>query len=384
MSIRVLRPGRRWSVLVPALCLLLSSAACGEAAASMTVAATGTGAEPAAWSDRISEIAVRHATAAVRAGDGAVTVLIGPDAPAATVDLTPLRTPTEVEQDVELAHAKAEGRLGELRELLGRGVPAAAGLDLLETFRRAVDATPAPGTVVLVSSGVQTVDPLDLRRLGWDFDPVAVADDLAARGLVPQARGRVVVLLGLGNTAGSQPRLPLPAAAKVVQLWHAICVRSGASGCEESAGGPPGAAPGARPEVPLVPVELPGTRCRGAEVLPASVLFARDEPTLAPGADEALRPVAERLKQCPAGRVATFTGHTAAVPDGDRGFSLSLDRATAVRDRLGALGVPRSLLGPVNGIGSTRPLVDNLPGGVFTESLAALNRRVEITVTTTP
>ncbi|CCH32883.1 Lipoprotein [Saccharothrix espanaensis DSM 44229] len=360
----------------------MSSSSCATTESTrLTFAATGSAAEPVPWNDVLEKLALDHAMRAAQVGDGAVTVLFGPEGDVHRVDLTPMRTETEVEQDPDTASGKARTLLPGLRTALVDGTPAAGGLDLLGTFRRAVQATPAPGTVVLISSGVQTADPVDLRTLGWDFDVATTTDDLAARGLIPDASGRTVVMLGIGVTSGTQPRLPIPAEAKVIAFWHALCVRSGATRCE-GRDTPPGPQPvSGRPQVPVVPVDATPTRCAGSQILPEAVTFAPNEPTLLAGADDVLRPIAEQLGRCPTTRRASFTGHTAAVPSGDQGFDLSRRRAEVIRTRLAELGAPAGALGPAEGVGSTRPIVDNLPGGVFAEALARHNRRVEITIT---
>ncbi|MER6562759.1 OmpA family protein [Streptomyces sp. NPDC001027] len=376
--------------LAPALVLAGLAAgvltACGSvpAPAPLTIAVTGSMAEPAPWAPVLEDLAVDHALRAADPGDGTVSVVVSTDPEVTEVDLTPLRDASEVEQDPATARRKVLAKTARLRSALTANMPDADGLDLLGTYRRALGTTPADGTIVLVSSGVQTVDPLDVRTLGWDFDAAAVVRDLRGRGLVPDASGRYIEFVGLGIAYGTQPGLPLPAARRITALWRAVCAASGAASCtvrDDGDGVPLLPSASGRP-VPVVPVAATPTSCAGTLVVPASVTFAADDATLRAGADRYLKPVADSLRGCPAGRVARITGHTAQVGGGPDGFALSEARARAVRDRLVRLGVDPGLLGPVEGLGSTRPVVDNLPGGVFAEPLARQNRRVEITVTT--
>jgi len=361
-----------------------SLTACGSVPtpAPLTIAVTGSMAEPAPWAPVLEDLAVRHALGAADPGDGTVSVVVSTDPQVAEVDLTPMRGESEVEQDAAAARRQVLKKTARLRSALTVNTPNVDGLDLLGTYRRALQATPAGGTIVLVSSGVQTVDPLDVRTLGWDFDAAAVARDLHGRGLVPDGSGRHVEFVGLGIAYGTQPGLPLPAARRITELWRAVCAASGAASCTVRGDDVPRLPSASDRPVPVVPVAATPTSCTGTFVVPASVTFGADDATLRDGADRYLKPVADSLKGCPAGRVVRITGHTAQVGSGASGFALSAARARAVRDRLVRLGVDPDLLGPVEGVGSTRPVVDNMPGGVFAEPLARQNRRVEITVTT--
>lgn len=136
----------------------------------------------------------------------------------------------------------------------------------------------------------------------------------------------------------------------------------------------------ARP-VPVVPVQAPATECRGRFLVPAEIAFAPDDDALRDGADEYLRPIADELRRCPADRLVRITGHTARDGNAPSGFALSERRAHAVHARLVELGAPPGIFGTVEGVGSTRPVLDNMPGGVFSEELARKNRRVEIDIT---
>ncbi|MFJ9631403.1 OmpA family protein [Streptomyces sp. NPDC101175] len=347
----------------------------------MTIAVTGSMAEPAPWAPVLEDLAVRHALGAAEPGEGEVSVVVSTDPEVAEVDLTPMRDESEVEQDPDTAKKKVLARVARLRSALTANTPDADGLDLLGTYRRALRSTPAGGTIVLVSSGVQTVDPLDVRTLGWNFDVAAVVRDLRGRGLVPDGSGRHVEFVGLGIAYGTQPGLPLPAAKRITALWRAVCVASEAASCTVRGDDVPLLPSASDRPVPVVPTAATPTSCAGTFVIPESVSFARDDATLRRGVDRYLKPVANSLRSCPAGRVVRITGHTAQVGSGASGFALSEARARAVRDRLVRLGVDPGLIGPVEGVGSTRPVVDNMPGGVFTEPLARQNRRVDITVT---
>lgn len=367
--------------MVLAVALLATACAVPQNPPPLTIAVTATAAEPAPWGPVLAERALDHAVRAVQRGGGQVSVVSGGHVE--TVDLTAMRDENEVEQDRETARATVTASLPRLEQVLVSARPGADGLDLLATYRRALEASASGATVLLVSSGLQTADPLNFRVLGWGFDIAAVVADLVGRGLVPDASGRHVQFLGLGVVHGTQPLLALPNAAKVVALWQALCQASNAASCTVLTDDLPRRGPVSDQPVPLVPVTVTPTACAGSVSVPDAVSFGPNSAVLLPTADAVLVPVAEELRRCPAGRQATFTGHTAQVPGGGDGQALSVRRAEAIRARLAQLGVPAFVLGDALGAGSSRPLVDNLPGGHFSEPLARLNRRVEITIAAT-
>lgn len=349
----------------------------------LTIAVTAASTEPNAWSQSLRTAAFDHANDSSAPGGGAVTVIVADNAKATTVDLTPMRG-DEVEQDDANREKKIGEALPQLQRLITSAKPGADGLDVLGVLDRGLRATPEGGTLVLATSGVSTKDPLDFRKLGgWKFDVAKVVNGLAHDGVVPNASGRHLVFIGLGITYGAQPALPLPARDQVIKLYRAVCEAAKAASCTMLEGDPSLAAGPSTKPVPIVPVEATPTRCAGTINLPADVMFEKNSWHLTDAADAALRPVARLLKQCPSGLVANFVGHTAKLSAGDPagGFELSERRAQACWNRLAELGVPRQVLGSVRGLGDTQPRVDNLPNGIFTESLARLNRRTEIRIT---
>ena len=103
------------------------------------------------------------------------------------------------------------------------------------------------------------------------------------------------------------------------------------------------------------------------------LLFEANSSVMLASSSEELEEVFELIDK---GRFhVEIAGHTALVGDPGAMYSLSLDRAKAVREELIAMGIrPRRL--SVQGYGATRPVADN-----GTEEGRALNRRVEFTVT---
>lgn len=75
----------------------------------------------------------------------------------------------------------------------------------------------------------------------------------------------------------------------------------------------------------------------------------------------------------------TVIGQAADVdPNQVDGQELSDRRARVCRDRLVALGVPAAVFADVRGVADTAPRLDSFVDGRFNDSLAALNRRVDI------
>lgn len=125
--------------------------------------------------------------------------------------------------------------------------------------------------------------------------------------------------------------------------------------------------------------ELKARRSDGAIVidLPADVLFDFDKATLRADAEPALTRAAEVLRSYPDAQVS-IGGHADAKGDDAYNQALSMRRARAVADRLGA-AVDRSL--GAEGFGETRPAAPNArPDGSDDPEGRQKNRRVEIRI----
>jgi len=126
--------------------------------------------------------------------------------------------------------------------------------------------------------------------------------------------------------------------------------------------------------------ELNARRTEGAIVLdlPADVLFDFDKATIRPDAEPALAKAAEVLKSYPKARVS-IGGHTDSKGDDTYNDALSLRRAQAVAQRLGA-AVGRTFA--AEGFGEKRPVAPNAqPDGRDDPDGRQKNRRVEIRIT---
>ncbi|MGW5922328.1 OmpA family protein [Nocardia fluminea] len=348
---------------------------------SIVLVATSTSAEPLPTIPISLETElVAYAKASKKPGHALVRIVSSVGRPAIERDLTPLRG-EEVENG-SASDRKIRENLDALEVDLANLQASAPGLDVIGPLDMAGQ---YPGSrIVVLSSGLSTAAPVDMARLGWNFDRAAVADSVHRQGLL-ELSGKDVTFYGLGVTGGSvQPRLPSYARNLLEELWIAVCQKAGAAGCTIGKDAPSTAAPKATLPVPMVPVPAAYTDASGCPVwqrLDEAVLFEADSAALTQPADDVLRPVVLWAERCAvsAGSVAVV-GHIAAtLGDPSDSSNLSGRRARAVADRLRSLGLPPKLLGAVEGRGSSDPVLPNLTReGQFIEAAAEHNRRVEI------
>ena len=252
--------------------------------------------------------------------------------------------------------------------------------DLLSLMAMAARVASPPATLIVVSSGLSTAGGLDLRQVGWDANPLTIAAQLKARGLLPDLAGYHLLFSGLGDTAGRQPALPLPQWTTLISYWLAICRASGAATCGIDELTRPDAPSLSTTPVPVVPVPaVSSVRGPGGTVtttLPDPLLFPFGSATLLPGADIILGPLAEQA--IGADLRLSITGY--ASPDGGSAaynLALSRNRAEAVSRRLQALGVPIAQIASVTGVGTDgETLGACLVGGQLDEAVCAQLRRV--------
>ncbi len=348
---------------------------------SVVFVATATGAEsavrlPRAEHDELLELALHSQKV-----DGASVALVVEGRPARRYDLTPMRG-SRVEHNAALRSRKAESIVDGFASLVAAAAARTPGLDLLGTMDRAGREGPRARIVVL-SSGVSTVAPLDLRQLGWPSSGRSIADALRSQDAVPQyLAGHQVTLYNLSDAAGTQPSLPVPLRKVLVASYLGVCRAAGAHCTVRN--DPPSGLP-ARSTAPVPVVKLPSvervrtpSRCRELIRIPSILLFAPDSAALDPGADTSLRPVVTRVLSARGHlAIAEISGHTADVDAGD-GLRLSRLRAAAVAVRLRQLGVPSASILRVVGLGESRPVAPDRNADGTVSASSALNRRVEI------
>lgn len=231
-----------------------------------------------------------------------------------------------------------------------------------------------PAVLVLQSSGLQTTDPLDLTRLGLDFDVAAVVASVPDDAL-PELTGKDVIFSGLGQVIGDQPQLPPAAREALVQLWLGVCAKFGANSCTHDTEPVPGGASIGRAEVPIV--DIGEVVHQDALVhLPSSVLFKAGSDELAPGAREALAEVAKKFDGRTTARVIARTASSASA---EAAADLTRRRGQRVVSALVELGVSRAAFTEVLGLGFTSPLAVDLDNaGDLIPDAAARNRSVVV------
>lgn len=293
-------------------------------------------------------------TTAAGASTQATAYIVNPTTGVATAEpLTPRRPDGQVDygpsRDTTLAQ-----NVQRVQNVVGE--QAATGpFDLLSMIENAVRATPNPGTLLVVSSGLSTAGGFDLRQVGWDANPATVAATLKQRGLLPDLAGWRVIFSGLGDTYGRQPALPLPQRTTLTEYWLAICHAADAKQCGTDDLTRPDPPPHSTTPVPTVPVpvvtSVTGPKNSTGVSVPSDTLFAFDSATLLPSADSVLGPIAAKAKAD--GQRISVTGY--ASPDGGSAAynqSLSQQRAAAAAARLVALGVPAGQISSVQGLGT--------------------------------
>lgn len=368
----------------------LAGCAGPDGPAALTIAFTATAADPAPTGvvNQFHDDLLRHATDALYPGDGKVGLVVqGTSGLADTADLTPMRG-DEVEADPDEAAEKIADRFEDLSSSIADLHAGTAGQDVLGVLDTALQVTPTGGTVVVVTSGLSTTAPVDLRRAGdWMLYPERFAKALDPAN-IPQAHGRSIVFAGLGYPAPSSEQ-PVPGTAArtaLTNLWMTICRRAGASSCSVLKGPASTDDSTSTLKVPVVNLNRVTTTCIGTVTVDGDIAFDSESAVLTRSADALLAPIARSLRRCPANRVVDAIGHAAEVPGGDNGIALSQARAQAVLRRLLELGAPRRVIGAATGFGNTsHQIVDNTPGGAetYVETLARLNRVVELVITTT-
>ncbi|WP_280442610.1 OmpA family protein [Nocardia brasiliensis] len=371
-----------WSTILVLLLASVLVPACHAPStepSAITVVATATSAEPRpALPDSLTTDLTKVARRSKKVGDATIHLIISTTGETTTKDLTPLRSNSQVQHTAADADRQIRTSVGELTDTIANARADRPGLDLLGLLDRA---SQLPGDLHIVSSGITTVAPVDLRIIGWNPDVDSVIDSIVRQGHLPTLSGRHVTFHGLGIAAGSQPSLPPFARTLVERLWTGICQRAEAASCVVAHDAPSAAAPMATMPVPVVPV--PDAITEGgcpvwASLSDAVLHFSPGSAALPANADDALRPIAEAAARCDV-RSIDVTGHIADTGAGRDDGDLSGQRARAVADRLAVLGLQRDQIGMVAGHGATEPVTPNFTSGVFDEAKAAQNRRVELT-----
>ncbi|MFP3464655.1 OmpA family protein [Leifsonia sp. SIMBA_070] len=243
-----------------------------------------------------------------------------------------------------------------------------------------------PMGVIVVGSGLQTTDPLNFAGTGLLYaDPAQVVSDLTARNLLPtDLKGVTVYWSGMGDVAGAQQPLTVPARSNLEAIWSAVVKAAGGtlSLLPEPASG--NAAAGL-PAVTPVSVEAVATKTDWSHpvvIRNSDLLFTKDTADFSDpaAAQKVLATLVPAILQN--GKPVTVTGTASKdqATDNTADTALSLRRAEAVTTALVGLGVPASLL-QTAGVGfqwcGWKSETD--ASGKYSDALAEQNRTVILT-----
>lgn len=269
--------------------------------------------------------------------------------------------------------------------LLLRAVPKVSQANPLGTLAAAARSFERPDRerrILMIGSGISTVAPLDMS-IGENLylDAQVLAEDLAARNLLPDLDGITVYWSGLGDTLGQ----PMTAEGRyqLIAIWTAIVEIAGGTLVVLESPLPtidPGSFVDPLPpvnEVYVRPVLTPeGPLSLGED----SILFVSDLGVYVdkPKAEAILRALAPQIIQ--QGLVVTITGTTARQRSEAEQIRVGLLRAEQVKATLVGFGVPENLL-EVASVGSYWACWhDESPGGTYSEVVAATNRTIVLTL----
>jgi outer membrane protein OmpA-like peptidoglycan-associated protein len=243
-----------------------------------------------------------------------------------------------------------------------------------------------PMGVLVVGSGLQTTDPLNFSASGVLYaDHAQVVSDLQSRGLLPtDLKGVTVYWSGMGDVAGAQKPLTIPARSNLAAIWTAIVKAAGGtlSLLPEPASG---AAASGLPSVSAVPVDAVQTKTDWTHpivIRNSDLLFTKDTATFSDPAkaQSVLGELVPSIEQN--GQQVTITGTASKdqATSNTADTALSLKRADAVKAALVQLGVPSGLL-TTAGVGydwcGWKSETD--ASGKYSDALAEQNRSVILT-----
>ena len=356
----------------------LRFSAASQPGVKVVIAATATANEPA---PTLSTDILQTLRAAGDLSAAAAAYIVSPsDGQSTVMPLSPSRADGQVTYGPISAEALKANISAIMRMLQNEAN--AGQLDLLATIAAATRDVSPPGTLIVVSSGLSTTGGFDLRDVGWGAVPSSLAEQLKARGLLPDLAGWHVVFTGLGDVAGHQPALPQPQQATLTAYWTAICQASGATACSVDKTPRPQLASHVTGSVPVVPVPVvaatTGPAYATTFTLPDTLLFQFNSTTLIPYANMTLQPIVQMARSHHL--LVSITGY--ASPDGGTSaynLALSAKRANAVRHKLIALGLPPGQIVRVIGAGTAGKDRDAcLTHGQLDEAACAQLRRVVI------
>ncbi|WP_345561131.1 OmpA family protein [Nonomuraea rosea] len=253
-------------------------------------------------------------------------------------------------------------------------------VDVLGAFARAADSAGPRGNVVLIDPGLQTMAPLDFRDM-INAEPAQVVTYLRGKSLIPDLKGRKVLLSGLGYPA--LPQLDPGSALRknIVAIWKEIAQAGGAACVAVNVVPNDKKAPESAPAVSVVP--LPPMRdtfapCEKAELSDGNnVGFEQGKSRFRDlgAARKTLAKLADTIRKHDLD--VKLIGSTSSEDTRAFNLRLSRERAEAVKRELIALGVSTgSITAEGHGERWEGRVHDLAPDGTLLPGLAARNRKV--------
>jgi outer membrane protein OmpA-like peptidoglycan-associated protein len=313
--------------------------------------------------------AVRGALMRVGASDGLATVMLGDGDGTVTesqVDLTPRRPNGEEEQVPDERRRRINGEVAAIDQLLRRARATHPGHDYLALAQQL--GRTACRSAALITSGIDTRAPLNMRISGFDEPVRRITHFLRALNTLPRLQGRTI-FLAMTPPAGLQPALTEPVRRQLQSQVVGVLTAAGAQVhvVAVASGGPPlstvNVPPVPVPRLPSLPPMPRRPPCRPPVTqdirLSAAAFFVVNMAELLDrhAAVASLRPLATRARSAGVARI-DITGHTSLDAEGyGAGGPLSLHRALRIRQLLLQLHVPAWKIHRVRGVGPRQPVV---------------------------
>lgn len=315
--------------------------------------------------------------------NGSVTVVV-PSGTPQVMGTTPLGSSA---QDAIVCHNDQRTKLTQITSYLAGLRATAPQVDFLGAIDQAArDLGSDPMGVIVVGSGLQTTDPLNFAGTGLLYaDPAQVVADLTSRNLLPaDLTGITVYWAGMGDVAGAQQPLTVPARSNLEAIWSAVVKAAGGtlSLLPEPAAGTAAAGLPAVTPVTIEPVATKTDWSHPVVIRNSDLLFSKDTAAFSDSAaaQKVLATLVPAIEQN--GKAVTITGTASKdqATDNTADTALSLRRAEAVKTALVGLGVSASLL-QTAGVGfqwcGWKSETD--ASGKYSDALAEQNRSVILT-----